>query len=246
MSAYRPQEKWSPYLLSAALPVGDVTHAVVILDGAMAASFDCRAASSGTGTIQVQQSEGGTWYNADAWEIASGIPTYRAAGTTITLAANDMVFVSAPTLHAVRFTLAGTSATIYGRTGESLTDFLLSALITAMIGGGAVAAAKGKQFTTITTSTSETTIVTAGAAGIFRDVNKLVCANISASQCNVTIKDATAGSTVDVIAVPAGETRGWTLPIDSAEPQTTAANNWTATCSASITSMLIAVGYVNR
>lgn len=101
------------------------------------------------------------------------------------------------------------------------------------------------QQTTITSSTSETTIVTA-AASTFHDLYGLILTNTSATACNVTIKDATAGTTRAVIAVPAGDTRGFMLPVDAAIPQATVNNNWTATCSASVASIQVTAMYVKN
>lgn len=108
----------------------------------------------------------------------------------------------------------------------------------------ALRAQKGVQQTTITSSTAETTIVTAGAAGVFRDLYGLVISNTSASDGSCTIKDATGGTTRAVIAVGAGKTGGFTVEAGSAIPQAAAANNWTATCTSlaswNITAMFVA------
>jgi len=104
---------------------------------------------------------------------------------------------------------------------------------------------RSRQTTTITSSTSETTIITAGASGVFLDVYKLLITNTSATACNVTIKDATAGTTVEIYAVAAGQTVGFTLPACDAMKQTTAANNWTATCSSSVASIVINAMFVS-
>ena len=103
---------------------------------------------------------------------------------------------------------------------------------------------RARQRTTITSSTAETTIVTAGAAGVFNDIYKLMIANTSATACNVTIKDSTAGTTVEILAVAAGATVGFVLPACDGVKQTTAANNWTATCSASVASIEITALFV--
>jgi hypothetical protein len=105
---------------------------------------------------------------------------------------------------------------------------------------------RGRQTTTITSSTSETTIVTAGAASVFRDVFQLLITNTSATDCVVTIKDSTGGTTVEDIAVKAGMTAGYTVPSADATKQTTAANNWTATCSASVASIKITAKFVEN
>lgn len=104
---------------------------------------------------------------------------------------------------------------------------------------GSVRELKVQQATTITSSVSETTVLTSGAAGVFHDVYGLIVANSSATACNVTFKDATAGTTRFNVYVPAGDTRGFMLPESAAHNQNSAANNWTATCSASVASIHI-------
>ncbi len=111
--------------------------------------------------------------------------------------------------------------------------------------GGSPRELKGIQQTTITSSVSETTIVTA-VASTFLDLYGLAIANTSATAVNVTIKDATSGTTRFVFAVPAGETRGFMVPSDSAVPQATVNNNWTATCSGSVASVQITALYVKN
>lgn len=110
---------------------------------------------------------------------------------------------------------------------------------------GAPRGLKDQQKTTITSSTSETTIVTA-VASVFMDLYGLVITNTSATACNVTIKDATAGTTRYVFAVPAGETRGFMLPSSDAHKQAVVNNNWTATCSASVASIEVTALTVRR
>ena len=104
---------------------------------------------------------------------------------------------------------------------------------------------RGRQVTTIT-GTSETTIVTAGATGVLRDVFLLLIANTSATATVVTIKDATAGTTVMTLAVPAGQTVGYVVSACDAIKQTTAANNWTATLGTGVTSVFITAAYVEN
>lgn len=104
--------------------------------------------------------------------------------------------------------------------------------------GSAPRTLKANQVTTITSSTSETTIVTA-VTSTFLDLYGLIVTNTSASAVNVAIKDATGGTTRLNIAVPAGDTRGFMLPIDAAIKQAASNNNWTATCSSSVSSVII-------
>ena len=97
------------------------------------------------------------------------------------------------------------------------------------------------QTTTITASTSETTILTANATNL-QDIYGLIISNTSATATSVTIKDATAGTTRMNISVPAGETRGFMLAVSDAVPQQSAVNNnWTATSSVSVSSLVITV-----
>lgn len=114
-----------------------------------------------------------------------------------------------------------------------------------LVAVGAIRTLKGVQDTTITASTAETTIITA-VTSVFLDLYGLILANSSATATTVTIKDATAGTTRAVIYVPAGDTRGFTLPVDSAIPQAAVTNNWTATSSASITSLFVTALYVQN
>ncbi len=104
---------------------------------------------------------------------------------------------------------------------------------------------RGSQQTTITSSTAETTIVTANAT-YFLDLYGLILSNSSASSTTVTIKDATAGNTMAVFVVPATETRGFMLPPDSGLKQPTANNNWTATCGTSVASLNVTAFFVNN
>lgn len=97
---------------------------------------------------------------------------------------------------------------------------------------------RANQVTTITASTAETTIVTA-VASFNLDLYGLIVTNTSGTVVNVAIKDATAGTTRLNIAVPANETRGFMLPASDGIKQATANNNWTATVSASVTSVII-------
>jgi len=97
---------------------------------------------------------------------------------------------------------------------------------------------KAIQTTTIT-GTSETTIVTAGGAGVFKDLYRLVITNSSATAVTVAIKDATAGTTRYTFAVPAASTVGFSADAGSAAIQAAANNNWTATVSGAVTSILI-------
>jgi hypothetical protein len=114
-----------------------------------------------------------------------------------------------------------------------------------LITAGAPRALKVQQQTTITSSTSETTILTA-VVSTFQDVYGLVLTNSSATGTKITIKDATAGTTRLVFWCPANDTRGFMLPIDSAHSQAAVDGNWTATCGTSVASIDVTVMAVKR
>lgn len=114
-----------------------------------------------------------------------------------------------------------------------------------VITAGAPRALKGRQATTITSSTAETTIITS-IASTFLDLYGLVLTNTSAAVTKVSIRDATAGGTITVLEVPATDTRGFMLPLDSAIPQAAVTNNWTAQCGTSVASLEVTALYVKR
>ncbi len=110
---------------------------------------------------------------------------------------------------------------------------------------GAIRELKGIAHTRISDSTSETTIVPA-EAGVLNDLYGLILANTGASPTTVSIRDATAGAVRATFQVPAGDTRGLMLPVDSAMPQAAANNNWTATCSAATTALEVTALFVKN
>ena len=114
-----------------------------------------------------------------------------------------------------------------------------------LVAVGSLREQMGVQQTTITSSTAETTIVTA-VASTFTDLYALVITNTSATITKVTIKDATAGTTRLVLEVPATDTRGFTLSVDSAITQAVVNNNWTATCGTSVASVEITALFVKN
>lgn len=87
------------------------------------------------------------------------------------------------------------------------------------------------QHTQIASSSAETTILTAGAAGVFHDLTQLVITNQTATAVNCTLKDATAGTTRMIIALAASG--GAVIPFARPMTQSAAANNWTITLSSS-------------
>ncbi len=104
---------------------------------------------------------------------------------------------------------------------------------------------KGNQNTTITSSTGETTIVTADATYKL-DLYGLVLTNTSGTGTKVTIKDSTAGTTRFIIYVPPNDTRGFMLPSCDGHKQNAANNNWTATCGTSVADLVVTAMFVQN
>ena len=104
----------------------------------------------------------------------------------------------------------------------------------------------GTQTTTISASTSETTIVTAGGAGVFNDLVMLIVSNTSAStNTRVDFRDTTAGSVLFSLQSNGGQPPVGFCPA-VAIPQTTANTNWTAQCATSTTDVRIYAVYAKN
>jgi len=93
-------------------------------------------------------------------------------------------------------------------------------------------------------TTTETTLLAAGAAGVFHDVTLIVITNSSATAVRVDIRDATAGTTVLEVAIAANG--GAVIPFPTPLPQAAAANNWTAQLSAAVTDVRIFIQAVKN
>lgn len=102
----------------------------------------------------------------------------------------------------------------------------------------------GHQTTTIASSTSETTIVTAAGSGVFADLVNLTITNATATACTATLKDATSGTTRAIYALAAsgGVAIAFQVPL----PQTTANNNWTITLSSGAVTVYIHAVFVKN
>jgi hypothetical protein len=102
----------------------------------------------------------------------------------------------------------------------------------------------GSQTTTITASTSETTIVTAGSAGVFNDLTSLAITNSSSTALIVTLKDSTGGTTRGIYALAANG--GIVLTFPTPKAQSGAAANWTLTCGSSVSSIYVVAEFVKN
>lgn len=102
---------------------------------------------------------------------------------------------------------------------------------------------------TAVAATTETTIITAGGAGVFNDLSCLIVTTAGAAAQTITIKDATAGTTRFVINYPnaalaPGVPGTFCFPIPV--PQAAANANWTVTQSAATATNYTAVFVKNQ
>lgn len=105
----------------------------------------------------------------------------------------------------------------------------------------------GTQTTTLSASTSETTIITDGGAGIFADLVALIVSNTSAStNTRIDFRDATGGSVVFSLESIAGAPPVGIPFMGAPIPQTTAHNNWTAQCATSTTDIRVYAVYAKN
>lgn len=88
------------------------------------------------------------------------------------------------------------------------------------------------------TSTTETTLIAAGGAGVFRDLIALYVSNESATEVRIDFRDSTAGTvrlSIDLAADGGGAAMPFPVPLT----QATANNNWTAQLSAAVSTVYI-------
>src|SRR6516164_463146 len=181
-------------------------------------------------TVNVSAAQSGTW------TVQQGTPPWTVGGDT----ASGSADANNPVKIGGVARTSNPTAVTNGQRVNGIFDKLGKQVVV-----GALRDVKGVQKTSITTTT-ETTVVTAGAAGVFNDIYAIVVTNKSATTVYVDFKDATAGTTRMTLAAPANDTRGFTVTVDSAMVQAVAANNWTATVSSAVTSIEITMLYVSN
>jgi hypothetical protein len=98
--------------------------------------------------------------------------------------------------------------------------------------------------TTNNANTTETTIVTAGGAGVFNDILCLIATNKSSVQSKLSLRDATGGTVRMVFLVPANG--GIVINPNTPMAQTTAANNWTMQMGTTASDTDVSVMYTTR
>jgi hypothetical protein len=187
------------------------------------------AIGSTSGNLNVQVNNSGAIQVSQGtipWQIAGNVGVGTSVAGTNPLYLGGAVVTANPT--------AGTAGT-----NQALMVDKVGKLIT----NGAIRSLKGRTVTTLTT-TANSAITSTGAAGEFIDLYGLILTNTSATSVTITITDGT--TTIMTVACPAGDTRGFMLPVDSAIPMTTAANNWTGQLSAGVSSVSVTCLWVRN
>lgn len=110
---------------------------------------------------------------------------------------------------------------------------------------GSIRDLKADAALTLTSSTTETTLI-AAIASTFNDLYGLIVVNTSATGTLVSFRDVAAGTVRFTIYVPAGETRGFMLPESAAWKQATVNTAWTAQCTTSVASVILSALYVKN
>lgn len=219
--------------INTALPAGSNVIGHVITDSSSTTAVTQATAASlnatvvGTGTFAVQAAQA-TAASLNATVVGTGTFAVQAAGPTTS---GSSLTASPLTIGGLAKT-ANPTAVTDGQVVNGLYDKLGKTIAV-----GSIRTLKVNQITTITSSASETTVLTQ-VASTFLDVYGCIVTNTSATSVTVAFKDSTSGTTQFNIAVPAGDTRGFMLPEGGAIKQGTINNNWTATTQ-SVASVII-------
>ncbi|HKX72669.1 MAG TPA: hypothetical protein VJM32_01505 [Candidatus Saccharimonadales bacterium] len=193
--------------------------------------------TGGTGATSLGKAEDAVAASGDVGVATWGVRRDGAITTSPTTAAGDYTEMAVDTYGQTRIAVQSrTTNPTAGADGNGV--ILMADKLGKLVTVGSVRDLKVNQTTTITASTSETTVLTA-VASTFLDVYGVLVANTSASAVSVAFKDATAGTTRFTMQIPAGDQREIMLPESAAITQAAINNNWTATVSTSVTSVVI-------
>lgn len=226
----------------------DIVSNIVLAGGANVIGFvnlitGQTGVAGGTGTTSASTLRT-TLASDSAGIIATGTQAAPSAAYLSTIAAGDVAATASDTGNPVKVGgLANSATPTKVSAGQRVAAWF--GLRGEVVAVGATRENKGKQKTSLSATTSETTIVTA-AASTFLDLYGLILANTGATTTKVDIRDTTGGPIVTTIEVPTLDTRGFMVPVDSAVPQSTVNTNWTAQCAAATTAMEVTALYVKN
>ena len=210
-----------------------VTHrllATTTISGTVAAT------QSGAWTVQP-----GNTANTTAWKVDGSAVTQPVSGTITATSAGDVAHDAADSGNPVKIGGEAHTASPVAVAASDRVDGQFD-IYGKQIVREALREDLGWQQTQISSSTSETTIVTADATYKL-DIYLLSVTNTSATGTKVTLKDSTAGTTRWVGWVPAYEIRGFAVSPSGAVKQNAANNNWTLTCTTSVAAIEVTVAW---
>lgn len=190
----------------------------------------------GTGSVLGAQ----LLYNGSTYDrqrSSSGVTGATAVGG---LTASGSSLAAAPVTKGGLAKTANPTAVADGQVVNSLHDKLGKQVVV-----GSLRDLKGDQRTILTSTTTETTIVTA-VASTFLDLYGLEIENTSATAVSVSFRDVTAGTVRFSYTVPPNDIRGFMLPESAAKKQATVNTAWTAQCGTSVASVNITAYYVKN
>lgn len=231
----------NPFLVTSTAPIVTGTNNIGTVSGS---TVTVLTTAGGNFPVTVNNtpavSQSGTWtvqpgntQNANAWLVISTNTQVQGMTASNSANANNPVkFAVVATSNTPTFVNEGVSGFIADARGTRS-----GALVTVL---DCPREQIVKSSNTITTSTTETVILSSGAASVFNDLLEMVAINTSATASRIDIRSGGGqlSGTIDfALYIPAGETRGFTTP--HPWPQTNAASNWTAASSASVTDIRI-------
>lgn len=103
--------------------------------------------------------------------------------------------------------------------------------------------------TTAVTTTSETTFITAGGAGVFLDITQLIITTVDIVVGTLTIKDSTGGTVRMIVDYPnaaSAPAAPLIIPFNPPLPQSSANNNWTIQASANATHYEVTATFIKN
>lgn len=177
-------------------------------------------ASDSTGTLAVTQSTASNLNAQVVGSIASGSPAS-----------------SNPVLVGSRAATANPTKVTNGQAVNTMSD----AVGRRVVVQGAPRELVSARATTITSSTSPVTCVTAAGSGVFTDITSLTVTNGSVTATTVTLSD---GTSSFVYNCSGGG--GITIPFNPPLPATTANTAWTLTCGTSVASVYCNIVYIKN
>lgn len=189
-----------------------------------------------TYTFQVSYDEGTTYLNVIA-TTSEGIGV--SGGGTVTAIDGVACLFPAGGVTNVQVTRTGGSGPIYLIEDRDCVEYI--AAINRQSQGSP--AGRFTQNTTLTSTTTETTILSAAGAGVSTNLYALIIENTSATACEVTIREDTGGTIKTNIEVPATDTRGFWGPTSAGMTQGATNKPWTAQCGTSVASIKITAVY---